>query len=112
MLARKLGYLAVTGSLLFSYATVAEAKHRTKHSHRSTHSVEQGSSGTSGMASVYASKRDGYAGGRSASGERVHSGALTAAHRRNRLHDHGDGNRIRTNRAPACGRVNAIVVNC
>ena len=33
------------------------------------------------MASVYASRRDGYAGGRSASGERVHSGGLTAAHR-------------------------------
>jgi len=33
------------------------------------------------MASVYASKADGYAGGRSASGERVSSGALTAAHR-------------------------------
>jgi len=38
-------------------------------------------SGTSGMASVYASKRDGYAGRRSASGERVSSGALTAAHK-------------------------------
>jgi len=33
------------------------------------------------MASVYASKRDGYAGRRSASGERVSSGALTAAHK-------------------------------
>jgi rare lipoprotein A len=33
------------------------------------------------LASVYASKADGYAGGRSASGERVHSGALTAAHK-------------------------------
>jgi len=33
------------------------------------------------MASVYASKRDGYAGKRSASGERVSSGALTAAHK-------------------------------
>jgi rare lipoprotein A len=83
MLARKLGYLAVTGSLLFSCATVAEAKHRFKHSHRSTHSAstEHHASGTSGVASVYASRRDGYAGGRSASGERVHSGALTAAHR-------------------------------
>src|ERR1700730_7581926 len=81
MLARKLGYLAVTGSLLFSCATVAEAKHRSRHSHRSSHSTEQSSSGTSGIASVYASKRDGYAGGRSASGERVHSGALPAAPR-------------------------------
>jgi peptidoglycan lytic transglycosylase len=33
------------------------------------------------MASVYGSKADGYAGGRTASGERVSSGALTAAHR-------------------------------
>ena len=33
------------------------------------------------MASVYGSKRDGYAGARTASGERVHSGALTAAHK-------------------------------
>jgi rare lipoprotein A len=81
MLARKIGYLAVTGSLLFSYATVAEAKHRSTHSHRSSHSAEQSSSATSGVASVYASRRDGYAGGRAASGERVHSGALTAAHR-------------------------------
>ncbi len=30
---------------------------------------------------MYANKRDGYAGKRSASGERVQSGALTAAHR-------------------------------
>jgi rare lipoprotein A len=33
------------------------------------------------LASVYASRADGYAGGRSASGERVSSGALTAAHK-------------------------------
>jgi rare lipoprotein A len=83
MLARKLGYLAVTGSLLFSYATVAEAKHRSKHSHRSSHSSEQSSAAHSGsgVASVYASKGDRYAGRRTASGERVQSGALTAAHR-------------------------------
>jgi rare lipoprotein A len=82
MLARKLGYLAVTGSLLFSFATVAEAKHRSKHSHRSTHSSEHTAhSGASGMASVYASKGDRYAGRRTASGERVQAGALTAAHR-------------------------------
>jgi peptidoglycan lytic transglycosylase len=82
MLARKLGYLAVTGSLLFSFATVAEAKHRSKHSHRSTHSSEHTAhSGGSGVASVYASKGDRYAGRRTASGERVQSGALTAAHR-------------------------------
>ena len=82
MLARKLGYLAVTGSLLFSFATVAEAKHRSKHSHRSTHSSEHTAhSGASGVASVYASKGDRYAGRRTASGERVQAGALTAAHR-------------------------------
>jgi rare lipoprotein A len=83
MLSRKLGYLALTGSLLVSCANVAEAKHR-KHSHRATHSTDANStshSGTSGIASVYASKGDRYGGGRSASGERVHSGALTAAHR-------------------------------
>ena len=33
------------------------------------------------MASVYATKGDGYAGRRTASGERAHSGALTAAHK-------------------------------
>jgi rare lipoprotein A len=33
------------------------------------------------MASVYASKGDGYAGARTASGERAQSGALTAAHK-------------------------------
>ena len=83
MLARKLGYLAVTGSLLLSFATVAEAKHRSKHSHRSTHSSEQSSAAHSGsgVASVYASKGDRYAGRRTASGERVQAGALTAAHR-------------------------------
>jgi rare lipoprotein A len=70
---RKLGYLGLTGLLVLSLASVAEAKHR-KHSH-------SGGSSHSGLASVYASKADGYAGGRSASGERVHSGALTAAHK-------------------------------
>jgi rare lipoprotein A len=81
MLARKLGFLAVTGSLLFSFATVAEAKHRSKHSHRSSHSSEHSASAHSGVASVYASKGDRYAGRRTASGERVQAGALTAAHR-------------------------------
>jgi rare lipoprotein A len=37
--------------------------------------------GQSGIASVYATKRDGYAGKRTASGERVSSGGLTAAHK-------------------------------
>ena len=35
----------------------------------------------SGMASYYATKGDGYAGRRTASGERASSGALTAAHK-------------------------------
>jgi peptidoglycan lytic transglycosylase len=74
MVMRKLGYLGLAGLLVLSVANVAEAKHRTKHSH-------SGGNTHSGLASVYASKADGYAGGRSASGERVSSGALTAAHR-------------------------------
>jgi rare lipoprotein A len=73
MIMRKLGLAAF---LIVSIAGVAEAKHVARHSHHST----QNSSG-GGVASVYASGRDGYAGGRSANGERVHSGALTAAHR-------------------------------
>jgi len=71
---RKLGYLGLAGLLVLSIASVAEAKHRTRHSHSVGNSH-------SGLASVYASRADGYAGGRSASGERVSSGALTAAHR-------------------------------
>lgn len=38
--------------------------------------------GESGVASVYGTKGDRYAGGRTASGERVQPGALTAAHKR------------------------------
>jgi peptidoglycan lytic transglycosylase len=72
MVMRKLGYLGLTGFLLLSVANVAEARHHSKHSGGNTHS---------GLASVYASRADGYAGGRSASGERVSSGALTAAHK-------------------------------
>jgi rare lipoprotein A len=75
---RKLGYLGLTGLFVLSVASVAEAKHHSRHSHSNradTHSTH------AGIASVYASKGDGYSGGRSASGERVSSGALTAAHR-------------------------------
>ena len=43
--------------------------------------VGLGRNASAGIASVYASGRDGYAGRRSASGERVSSGALTAAHK-------------------------------
>lgn len=73
MVMRKLGYLGLTGLLVVSLASVAEAKHRTTH--------HSGGNTHSGLASVYASKADGYAGRRSASGERVSSGALTAAHK-------------------------------
>jgi rare lipoprotein A len=73
MTMRGLGACALVGSLVISLAGVAEAKQRSKkgHSH----------SGGSGIASVYASKGDRYSGGRTASGERVNAGALTAAHR-------------------------------
>jgi rare lipoprotein A len=75
MIVRKLGYLALIGSTAFALAGVAEAK---SHRHHSKHGATQGHSG---MASMYGTKGDGYAGGRTASGERVHSGALTAAHK-------------------------------
>jgi rare lipoprotein A len=79
MVTRQLGFFVLAASLALPFS-VAEAKvHSRKHHshHASTHT----GSGTSGMASMYGSKRDGYAGKRSASGERVQSGALTAAHR-------------------------------
>jgi rare lipoprotein A len=77
MIVRKVGYWALIGSMIFTVAGAAEAKtkrHHSKHSH-STHSTN------AGMASVYGTKGDGYSGGRTASGERVNSGALTAAHK-------------------------------
>jgi len=70
MTMRKLGYLGLVGSIALSFISVADAKSR-----------HSGSGGHSGLASVYASKADGYAGRRTASGERVHSGGLTAAHK-------------------------------
>lgn len=73
MVMRKLGYLGLTGLLVLSVASVAEARSR-KHSH-------SGGNTHSGIASYYGSKADGYAGRRTASGERVSSSALTAAHR-------------------------------
>ena len=63
---RKLGYLGLIGSIVLSFISFAEAK--SKHS-------------GAGMASMYGTKGDGYAGRRTASGERVSSGALTAAHK-------------------------------
>jgi rare lipoprotein A len=77
MVTRQLGFLVLASSLAISCADFAEAKNRSHHAkHSGTHT-----SGTSGMASIYASKGDGYAGKRTASGERAQSGALTAAHR-------------------------------
>ena len=75
MVMRKLGLAAF---LMVSIAGIAEAKHMNRHSHHATQVAEHSGGG---VASVYASGRDGYSGGRSASGERVQSGALTAAHR-------------------------------
>jgi peptidoglycan lytic transglycosylase len=78
MVTRQLGFFVLAASLALPFS-VAEAKvHSRKHHshHAGTHT-----GGNSGIASMYGSKRDGYAGKRSASGERVSSGALTAAHR-------------------------------
>jgi rare lipoprotein A len=72
MVTRKLGLFALS-SILVSFASVADAKDRSRHS-------AQHHSGA-GIASVYASKGDRYAGRRTASGERVQSGAFTAAHK-------------------------------
>ena len=81
MVMRKLGYLGLIGFMTLSFASIGEAKLHVKHSHHSVQSSDRSRSSHSGIASVYASKRDGYAGGRTASGERVHSNELTAAHR-------------------------------
>jgi rare lipoprotein A len=70
---RKIGYFGLAGSIILSFISVAEAK--------SKHSRTHGQSAHSGMASMYGTKGDGYAGRRTASGERVSSGALTAAHK-------------------------------
>jgi len=76
MVKRQLGFFVLIGSMVFSLSGVADAKFRPKH-HRSA----QSHSGHSGVASVYGTKGDRYSGGRTASGERVNSGALTAAHK-------------------------------
>jgi rare lipoprotein A len=80
MVMRKVGYLALVGSMVLAFAGAAEAKHHMHHSKR-FHSLHTSSQANSGLASVYASKGDRYGGGRTASGERVQSGALTAAHK-------------------------------
>ena len=78
MVTRQLGFFVLAASLALSLDTAGAMAHARKPVH---HTGKEPGSGTSGMASVYASEHDGYAGGRSASGERVQSGALTAAHR-------------------------------
>lgn len=78
MIMRQLGFFALIGSLAISFAGVAEAKQRSKH-HR--HAAQAHGHSGGGLASVYASKGDRYSGARTASGERVNAGALTAAHR-------------------------------
>ena len=79
MVMRQLGFFALMGSLVFTFSGDADAKGRSKH-HRHSAQTQSHSSG-SGVASVYASKGDKYAGRRTASGERVNAGALTAAHK-------------------------------
>jgi rare lipoprotein A len=76
MVTRQLGFCVLAASLTLSFAGFAEAKVRSKAHPTTTHV-----SATSGMASVYASKGDRYNGARTASGERVQAGGLTAAHR-------------------------------
>ena len=78
MVMRKLGYWALIGSVICAFGGAAEAKSQKHHSKRA-HSSH--ASSHSGMASMYGTKGDGYSGGRTASGERVNSGALTAAHK-------------------------------
>jgi rare lipoprotein A len=81
MVRRQLGSFVLIGSMVFSFSGVADAKVRSQHHLRTAQVSAQSPSGHSGMASVYGTKGDGYSGGRTASGERVNSGALTAAHK-------------------------------
>jgi rare lipoprotein A len=78
---RKLGFFILFGSIVISLPGVADAKVRSKRQLHSAQASAQTHSGHSGMASVYGTKGDRYSGGRTASGERVNSGALTAAHK-------------------------------
>jgi rare lipoprotein A len=81
MVRRKLGFFILFGSVVISSLPgVADAKSRSKRLHIAQASA-QTHSGHSGTASVYGTKGDRYSGGRTASGERVNSGALTAAHK-------------------------------
>ena len=78
MVTRQLGFFVLAASLALSFNAAEAQVHSRKHIQ---HAGSHAGSPTSGIASVYASKRDGYAGKRSASGQRVQPGALTAAHR-------------------------------
>jgi rare lipoprotein A len=80
MVMRQLGFFVLAASLALSFANTAEAKHHSRKPHSKAVRTHVGSA-ASGIASMYGSKRDGYAGRRTASGERVSSGALTAAHK-------------------------------
>ena len=80
MVMRRLGYLALIGSTIFAFAGAAEAKSQ-KHPSKRVHVSQASERAPSGVASMYGTKGDGYSGGRTASGERVNSGALTAAHK-------------------------------
>ena len=77
MVMRKVGYWALVCSMVFAVAGAAEAKNR-KHHSKQSHFTQ---SAHSGIASMYGTKGDGYSGRRTASGERMNSGALTAAHK-------------------------------
>ena len=79
MVTRQLGFFVLAASLALPFSAAEAKVHSRKH--HSHHASAHAGSATSGVASMYGSKRDGYAGKRSASGERVSSGALTAAHR-------------------------------
>ena len=80
MVRRQLGFFLLAASFALSLANTADAKNHHRKHHIKPASAQAGSS-TSGMASIYASGRDGYNGKRTASGERAQSGALTAAHK-------------------------------
>jgi rare lipoprotein A len=71
MVKRQLGLALLVGSIAVSFAGVADAKSRK--------ATGAGSPG-SGVASMYG-KGDGYAGKRTANGERMNAAALTAAHK-------------------------------
>ena len=76
MMLRKLGLLALAGSVFLSFASYAEAKDRLNTSLVTTDASASAHSGQHGMASHYS-----HAGNRTASGERANPGGMTAAHK-------------------------------